>query len=107
MKWLLGALAVVVAGLLVCQPQRTQENRWLGCQGGIRNWYWVCWAFSFMLVEVTIGSNLGELLQHKDFGGLQASEVTPYIAMYWGSLMIGRWAGAISAFKLSQKTKTP
>jgi FHS family L-fucose permease-like MFS transporter len=25
--------------------------------------------------------------------------------MYWGSLMIGRWAGAISAFKLSSVTK--
>ena len=35
-----------------------------------------------------------------------ASEAAPFIAMYWGSLMIGRWAGAINAFNLSQKTKT-
>ncbi|HRF19966.1 MAG TPA: MFS transporter, partial [Chitinophagaceae bacterium] len=32
-------------------------------------------------------------------------EATPYIIMYWGSLMIGRWTGAISAFKLSDSTK--
>ena len=25
--------------------------------------------------------------------------------MYWGSLMIGRWAGAVSAFKLSDNSK--
>jgi FHS family L-fucose permease-like MFS transporter len=61
--------------------------------------------FFYVGVEVTIGSNLGELLRHKDFGGFQASEATKYIAMYWGSLMIGRWAGAVGAFKLSPKTK--
>ncbi|MBP6432541.1 MAG: MFS transporter, partial [Ferruginibacter sp.] len=61
--------------------------------------------FCYVGVEVTIGSNLGELLRHKDFGGFQASEATPYIAMYWGSMMIGRWAGAVSAFKLTQQTK--
>jgi len=25
--------------------------------------------------------------------------------MYWGSMMIGRWAGAVSAFNLSDKNK--
>jgi FHS family L-fucose permease-like MFS transporter len=36
-----------------------------------------------------------------EFGGLASSEIAPYISMYWGSLMIGRWAGAISVFNLS------
>ncbi|MBC7948157.1 MAG: MFS transporter, partial [Chitinophagaceae bacterium] len=45
------------------------------------------------------------LLRQKEFGSLSASEATPYIMMYWGSLMIGRWTGAISVFNLSKNTK--
>ena len=56
--------------------------------------------FTYVGVEVAIGSNLGELLKLKDFGGLLSSEISPYVSMYWGSLMIGRWAGAISVFNL-------
>ena len=61
--------------------------------------------FVYVGVEVAIGSNLGELLRQKEFGSHAASEATPYIVMYWGSLMIGRWTGAISAFNLSRNTK--
>jgi len=60
--------------------------------------------FAYVGVEVGIGSNLGELLKLDEFGSLQSSEIAPYISMYWGSLMIGRWAGAVSVFNLS-KTK--
>jgi len=51
---------------------------------------------------VGIGSNLGELLKSDEFGGLSSSQIAPYISMYWGSMMIGRWAGAVSAFNLSK-----
>jgi FHS family L-fucose permease-like MFS transporter len=61
--------------------------------------------FVYVGVEVAIGSNLGELLKQKEFGGHSSSEVAPFIAMFWGSLMIGRWAGAINAFDLSKQTK--
>jgi FHS family L-fucose permease-like MFS transporter len=61
--------------------------------------------FVYVGVEVAVGSNLGELLKQDSFGGKQASEATPYIVMYWGSLMIGRWTGAVSAFNLSKSTK--
>jgi FHS family L-fucose permease-like MFS transporter len=44
-------------------------------------------------------------LSKPSFGGLQASEVAPYISMYWGSLMIGRWTGSIAAFKLKKQTQ--
>jgi len=54
-------------------------------------------------VEVTIQSNLGSLLKLPDFGGLKDSEIGPFISLYWGSLMIGRWTGAIGAFNLSRK----
>jgi MFS transporter, FHS family, L-fucose permease len=61
--------------------------------------------FVYVGVEVAIGSNLGELLKQKAFGGYQSSEIAPFISMYWGSLMIGRWAGAVSAFNLQSSTK--
>src|SRR5690606_16716805 len=56
-------------------------------------------------IEVAIGSNLGELLTLEEFGSLQSSEITPYISMYWGGMMIGRWAGAVTAFNFSNATK--
>ncbi|KAA5537617.1 MFS transporter [Paenimyroides baculatum] len=58
--------------------------------------------FMYVGVEVGIGSNLGELLKSDEFGGLSSSQIAPYISMYWGSMMIGRWAGAVSAFNLSK-----
>ena len=61
--------------------------------------------FTYVGVEVAVGSNLGELLKQKEFGALSASEATPYIMMYWGSLMIGRWCGAIGVFNFSKNKK--
>lgn len=61
--------------------------------------------FIYVGVEVAIGSNLGELLRQDAFGGYSASEVSPFISMFWGSMMIGRWAGAINVFKPSKKLK--
>jgi FHS family L-fucose permease-like MFS transporter len=61
--------------------------------------------FVYVGVEVTIQSNLGELLKTEDFGGLTDNELAPYISLYWGSLMIGRWAGAISVFNPSATLK--
>ena len=54
--------------------------------------------FVYVGVEVTIVSNLSELLKQPDFGGYQSSQAAPFISMYWGSLMIGRWTGSISVF---------
>lgn len=61
--------------------------------------------FAYVGVEVTIGSNLGELLVTADFGSISGPELSPYMSMYWGSLMIGRWAGAISVFNPSSQLK--
>lgn len=58
--------------------------------------------FMYVGTEVTIQSNLGALLNLKEFGGLAESEIKQYISLYWGSMMIGRWTGAISAFKMSK-----
>ena len=61
--------------------------------------------FAYVGVEVSIGSNLGELLMTKAFGSLTESEVAPYISLYWGGLMIGRWAGAIAVFNPGEGLK--
>ena len=61
--------------------------------------------FLYVGVEVAIGSNLGELLKQNQFGGYKASEIAPFIAMFWGSLMIGRWVGSVNVFPLDDKKK--
>jgi FHS family L-fucose permease-like MFS transporter len=55
--------------------------------------------------EVTIQSNLGALLKLPEFGSFADADIKPYISLYWGSMMIGRWTGAVSAFNLSKSTK--
>ena len=62
--------------------------------------------FTYVGVEVTIQSNMGSLLKTPEFGGYSAGQIAPYISLYWGSLMIGRWTGAIAVFNLSKSTKT-
>tara|TARA_Y100000994_G_scaffold36290_2_gene27059 strand:- start:1329 stop:2918 length:1590 start_codon:yes stop_codon:yes gene_type:complete len=61
--------------------------------------------FSYVGVEVTIQSNLGALLKTPEFGGLSEANNSHFIAMYWGSLMIGRWLGAITIFNPSKLIK--
>ena len=61
--------------------------------------------FAYVGVEVTIGSNLGELLKTTAFGSIEGPSLAPYMSMYWGSLMIGRWAGAISVFNPSNQLR--
>ncbi len=58
--------------------------------------------FCYVGCEVTIQSNMGELLKQPEFGGLGAEKIGPFIALYWGGLMIGRLTGAVSAFDFSK-----
>lgn len=105
LKWLLGALAIVVVGLLVANMNARKNATGWGAMKYPQLVLGMLAIFVYVGVEVSIGSNLSELLKQSDFGGLQSSEAAPYISMYWGSLMIGRWAGAVSAFKLTNTTK--
>ncbi len=61
--------------------------------------------FIYVGTEVTIQSNMGALLKTPDFGGMEDAHIAPYISLYWGSLMIGRWTGSLSVFNLSDTTK--
>lgn len=106
LKWLMGALAVVVVGLLLSLASAKKKSEGWGAMQYPQLILGMLAIFVYVGVEVAIGSNLGELLRQPAFGSHSASEATPYIGMYWGSLMIGRWTGAINAFNLSQRTKT-
>ena len=105
LKWLIGALAVVVLGLIFSNLSAKKKADGWGPMQYPQLVLGMLAIFVYVGVEVAIGSNLGELMKQKSFGSHSASEATPYIIMYWGSLMIGRWTGAISVFKLSEQTK--
>jgi FHS family L-fucose permease-like MFS transporter len=106
MKWLFGALAVVIASLLFANARATKNHDGWGAMKYPQLVLGMLAIFFYVGVEVAIGSNLSELLKQTEFGGYVASQAAPFISMYWGSLMIGRMAGSVSAFKLSKKTKT-
>ena len=71
--------------------------------------------FTYVGVEVTIQSNLGELLKNvSDVAnnlnplGLEVmsdSQIAKYISLYWGGLMIGRWTGSITVFNPPENMK--
>lgn len=52
--------------------------------------------FVYVGVEVATASNLPAYME-SDLGFL-TKDIAPYISLYWASLMIGRWTGAIEAF---------
>lgn len=65
--------------------------------------------FVYVGVEVTIDNNFGALLKTPGYltdMGLDESKISKYVSLYWGSLMIGRWTGAISVFNLKGTMKT-
>lgn len=106
MYWLSGALLVIVGGLLFANKSAQKKSDGWGAMQYPQLVLGMLAIFTYVGVEVAVGSNLGELLSLKEFGGFQSSEIAPYISMYWGSLMIGRWAGAIAVFDLRGIKKT-
>jgi MFS transporter, FHS family, L-fucose permease len=105
MFWLSAGLIGTIAGLLFAFVMGKKQKVGWGAMQYPQLSLGMLAIFVYVGVEVAIGSNLGELLKQKEFGGHSSSEVAPFIAMFWGSLMIGRWAGAINAFNLSKQTK--
>ncbi len=106
MMWLSGALLIVVGGLMFSYTAAQKKSEGWGAMQYPQLVLGMLAIFTYVGVEVAIGSNLGELLKLKEFGSLQSSDIAPYISMYWGSLMIGRWAGAITVFNLKGIKKT-
>ena len=105
MLWLVGALVVVVGGLLYANGRAKSKPEGWGAMQYPQLVLGMLAIFMYVGVEVAIGSNLGELLKLPEFGSHPSSDIAPYVSMYWGSLMIGRWAGAITVFNLSGTKK--
>lgn len=126
---ILGGISVLVVGLLSANLFSKKNSIGWGAFKYPQLVLGMIGIFTYVGTEVTIQSNLGEYLNHLDFTNFLSlnngtnymeykdllaskaikghwAELTPLlISLYWGSLMIGRWAGAISAFDLSSKTK--
>jgi FHS family L-fucose permease-like MFS transporter len=105
MKWLFGALAIVVFGLLISNFSARKNSEGWGAMKYPQLVLGMLAIFVYVGVEVTTVSNMGELLKQPQFGGYQSSQVAPFVSMYWGSLMIGRWTGSISVFNFKNSTK--
>lgn len=59
--------------------------------------------FVYVGVEVSTASNLPEYMkQHVNIG---TEGIAPYVSLYWASLMMGRWTGAVGAFDVSMGAK--
>ena len=106
MRWLFGALAVVIGTIIFSFVSAQKKAEGWGAMQYPQLVLGMLAIFTYVGVEVAIGSNLGSLLNLKEFGSLHSSDIAPYVSMYWGSLMIGRWAGAITVFNLKRNTKT-
>jgi len=52
--------------------------------------------FVYVGVEVSTASNLPAYMESEL--GFAIGDIAPYISLYWASLMIGRWTGAVEAF---------
>jgi len=113
--YLLGSLFVVVFGLSFAYIKSSRNAKDWGAMQYPQLVLGMIAIFVYVGVEVTIQSNLGELLKFVENTkenlnplGLKVmsdSEIAPIISLYWGSLMIGRWAGAIVVFNPSDKLK--
>ena len=104
-KWLFGALAVVILSLLVSNIRARKNPDGWGAMKYPQLVLGMLALFLYVGTEVTIVSNLSDLLSKPDFGSYQSSQAAVFISMYWGSLMIGRWVGSISAFDFKPSTK--
>ncbi|MCW4467687.1 MFS transporter [Flavobacterium sp. MFBS3-15] len=101
----IATLLVIVFGLLYANVAAKSKPEGWGAMRYPQLVLGMLAIFTYVGVEVTIQSNLGELLGTPEFGSLTGAAIAPYISMYWGSLMIGRWAGAISVFNPSNSMK--
>lgn len=101
----ISTLFVIVFGLLYANMAAKKKHEGWGAMRYPQLVLGMLAIFTYVGVEVTIQSNLGELLGTTEFGKLSGSAIAPFISMYWGSLMIGRWAGAISVFNPSNSTR--
>jgi FHS family L-fucose permease-like MFS transporter len=112
---LLIALLAVVASVFFANTRATKSPEGWGAMKYPQLVLGMLAIFTYVGVEVTIQSNLGELLKsvadkmnNLNPLGLKVmndAEIAPFISLYWGGMMIGRWVGAITVFNPSKGLK--
>lgn len=66
-------------------------------------WMGMIGIFVYVGVEVSTAANLSEYLKLEY--GKSEDAVAPFISLFWGSLMIGRWAASVSALQMTKPTE--
>ncbi|MCB9833870.1 MAG: sugar MFS transporter [Planctomycetes bacterium] len=61
--------------------------------------------FMYVGAEVSIGSFLVGFFGRPEIAGFSEAQASPYVSIYWGGLMIGRFLGAISLSHLGRRAK--
>jgi FHS family L-fucose permease-like MFS transporter len=61
--------------------------------------------FFYVGAEVTVGSFMTGFVGLEEIKGIPPAAATIYVSLYWGSLMIGRFAGSVSVFNLSNTAR--
>lgn len=61
--------------------------------------------FFYVGGEVTVGSFMTSYVGLPDVKSIPQNVATLYVALYWGSLMIGRFTGSVSVFNLPRTVK--
>jgi FHS family L-fucose permease-like MFS transporter len=56
--------------------------------------------FFYVGAEVTVGSFMTGFVGLPEIKGIPPAAATIYVALYWGSIMIGRFSGAVTVFEL-------
>jgi FHS family L-fucose permease-like MFS transporter len=112
---LLIALLAVVASVFFANTRATKSPEGWGAMKYPQLVLGMLAIFTYVGVEVTIQSNLGELLKsvadkmnNLNPLGLKVmndAEIAPFISLYWGGMMIGRWVGAITVFNPNKGLK--
>ncbi|MDO1502400.1 MFS transporter [Winogradskyella maritima] len=108
------ALLAVVISIVIANNSASKSEKGWGAMKYPQLALGMLAIFTYVGVEVTVGSNLGELLKQAvaDTGMnalglpvLNDAQLAPFISLYWGGLMIGRWVGAITVFSPSKGLK--
>ncbi len=98
-------LAIILLALFVSMAAASKKPQGWGAMAYPQLVLGMIAIFVYVGVEVTIDNNFGALLKKDKFGGYDEAHISHLVSLYWGSLMIGRWTGAVSVFNLSKITK--
>lgn len=98
-------LAIILLALFVSMSAAAKKPQGWGAMAYPQLVLGMIAIFVYVGVEVTIDNNFGALLKKDKFGGYDEAHISHLVSLYWGSLMIGRWTGAVSVFNLSKSVK--